>query len=62
MVYIKGGIFSPEYFNVYMDGLRQICSNATVGYSINGYFVCHLMYADDSCIIAPSPAKSTETI
>ena len=39
-----------------MDGFSQILNNATIGCSINGHFVNHLIYAADCCIITPSPA------
>ena len=31
-------------------------SDTKIGCCIHGRFVNHLMYADDSCIISPSPA------
>jgi hypothetical protein len=51
----QGGIASPAYFNVYLDNLSVILSNANCGCSINSCCVNHLFYADDSVLIAPSP-------
>ena len=52
----QGGIMSPIFFNVYMNGLSQSLNDSKCGCNINGTFVNHLMYADDSCLIAPSPS------
>lgn len=51
----QGGIMSPILFNVYMDDLSSLLNNSPYGCCINGDKANHLMYADDSCIIAPSP-------
>ena len=51
----QGGIISPILFNLYMDDLSITLNNAQIGCSINGQLVNHLLYADDTCIIAPSP-------
>ena len=52
----QGGVISPVYFNVYMDQLSCNLIKSGLGCHINGYLVNHLMYADDSCIIAPTPS------
>ena len=38
-----------------MDDLSKILINSNTGCNINGKFINHLMYADDSVLIAPSP-------
>ena len=45
----QGGILSPLFFNVYMDGLSEILCRTECGRMIN-----HLMYADDLVILSPS--------
>ena len=50
----QGGIISPILFNVYMDDLSADLNAAKVGCQVNGVFINNLMYADDSCLLAPS--------
>lgn len=52
----QGGIISPVFFNLYMDNLSDCLTNSNIGCNVNGMFINHLLYADDSCIMAPSPA------
>ena len=52
----QGGIISPVYFNIYMDGLSNDLKRSKIGCKINGEILNHLLYADDSCIIASSPS------
>ena len=51
----QGGIMSPILFNTYMDDLSTTLNNSGYGCYFNGTLYNHLMYADDTCIIAPSP-------
>ena len=51
---LQGGILSPFMFNMRMDELGT--NDAKCGCNMNEKFINHLMYADDSCIIAPSPS------
>ncbi len=51
----QGGILSPILFNIYMDDLSVVLNNSKLGCRINGTAVNHLMYADDTCLIASSP-------
>jgi len=51
----QGGILSPLYFNVFVDDLSCILSNVKAGCHINNTCINHLLYADDSVIMAPSP-------
>ena len=46
---------SPLLFNLYMDDLSTRLNRSNIGYNPNNVLVNHLMYADDTCIIAPSP-------
>ena len=39
-----------------MDDLSNVLRRAKIGCSINGVVSNHLMYADDTCLIAPSPS------
>lgn len=50
----QGGIMSPLLFNVYVDGLSDILNKSNVGCIMNGTFINHLIYADDTVLIAPS--------
>ena len=51
----QGGIMSPYLFNVYMNELSIRLNNSKCGCIINGMFMNHIMYADDACVLAPSP-------
>jgi len=52
----QGGIMSPVLFNSYMDDLSVCLNNSKISCSMNGVISNHSMYADDTCIIAPSPS------
>lgn len=52
----QGGIMSPVLFNIYMDDLSHTLNSSHIGCSINSNLVNHIMYADDTCLIAPSPS------
>ena len=52
----QGRIISPEYVNVYMDGLSELLNESGIGCKINGHVINNLMYVDDSCLISLSPA------
>jgi exonuclease III len=52
----QGGILSPYLFNVYMNDLSVELNNSNNGCVLNGITMNHLMYADDTCLLAPSPA------
>lgn len=51
----QGGIMSPILFNLYVDELSNALTNTRVGCCIGSTFTNHLLYADDSVILAPSP-------
>ena len=51
----QGGILSPILFNIYIDNLSCRLNNSGIGCHINGKCMNHIIYADDSVILAPSP-------
>lgn len=52
----QGGILSPALFNVYVDGLSEKLCSMPVGCYINDVCYNHLIYADDTVLLAPSPS------
>ena len=50
----QGGILSPLFFNVYMDGLSDILCKTECGCTMGGRMINHLMYAGDVVILSPS--------
>ena len=52
----QGGVLSPQLFNVYIDGLSDILHKSTIGGSLGGKRINHLLYADDLCIVSLSSA------
>ena len=48
-----GGILSPLFFNVYLDGLSDILCKTECGCTMGGRMINHLMYADDVVIVSP---------
>ena len=52
----QGGVLSPQLFNVdlYIDGLSDILNKSTIGGSLGGKRINHLLYADDLCIVSLS--------
>ena len=52
----QGGILSPFLFTLYVDYLSHKLNNAKVGcHNINNVCINHLFYANDLCLMAPSP-------
>ena len=51
----QGGIMSPLLYNVFMDDLSKELVKSKVGCYIGNMCINHLMYADDSVLLAPSP-------
>ena len=47
-----GGILSPQLFNIYIDGLSDILNTSSIGGSICGKRINHMLYADDLCIVS----------
>ena len=52
----QGGILSPYLFIVYIDELSNMLNSAGIGCHIHNYCTNHVFYADDKCVIAPSPS------
>ena len=52
----QGGILSPQLFNIYIDGLSDILNTFSIGGSIGGKRINHMLYADDLCIVSLSSA------
>ena len=52
----QGRILSPMLFNIYIDGLSDILNKSTIGGSIGGNRINHMLYADDLCIVSLSSA------
>ena len=57
----QGGILSPLLFNIYVDDLSHMLNRTQVGCTINGVIYNHLIYADDTVLIAPS-ARALQTL
>ena len=53
---LQGRVLSPQLFNVYIDGLSDILNKSTIGGSLGGKRINHLLYADDLCIVSLSSA------
>ena len=51
----QGSILSPYLFNIYIDELSGRLQTAAIGCHINATCFNHLLYADDSVLLAPSP-------
>ena len=52
----QGEILSSQLFNIYIDGLSDILNKSSVGGSIGGKRINHMLYADDLCIVSLSSA------
>ena len=50
----QGGILSPLLFNVHMDNLGLQLQRQSIGCSVSGTVVNHMLYADDIVLFAPS--------
>ena len=58
----QGGILSPKLFSVYVDDLSDKLVESKVRCSSDNFCMNHVMYADDICLMAPSPAALQELI
>ena len=52
----QGSILSLQLFNIYINGLSDILNKYSVGGSIGGKRINHMLYADDLCIVSLSSA------
>ena len=52
----QGGILSPQIFNIYIDGLSIILNKSSIGWSIDGKRINHMLYAADPFIVSLSSA------
>ena len=52
----QGGILSPRLFSLYVDELSVILEKCNSGCHIDSICMNHLFYADDLCLLAPSPS------
>ena len=50
----QGGILSPDFYSIYIDGLVDVLSRAGIGCHIRNIFLSILLYADDMALMAPS--------
>ena len=51
----KGDNSFPSFFNVCMDDLGVVLSHSQVGCNVNNIYMNHMIYADNSILLAPSP-------
>ena len=52
----QGGVLFQQLFNVYINDSRDILNKSTIGGSLGGKRINHLLYADDLCIVSLSSA------
>ena len=58
----QGGILSQKKFSVCVDDLSDKLIQSKIGCRIDNPCMNHVMYADDICLMAPSPASLQELI
>ena len=51
----QGGVLSPILFNVYIDELSCRLYSSKIGCVLNSTYFNHIVYADDTVLLAPSP-------
>ena len=51
----QGGILSSKLHSVYVDDLSDYLVKSQIGCHIDNVCVNHVMYADEICLMAPSP-------
>ena len=50
----QGGVLSPDFYNIYVDGLIYISESSGAGCYVDGIFAAAQFYADDRCVLLPS--------
>ena len=50
----QGGVLSPDFYNIYVDGLIYIFQASGAGCYVDGIFAAAQFYADDMCVLSPS--------
>ena len=58
----QGGILSPKLYSVYVDDFSDYLVKSQIGCHIEHVCVNHVMYVDDICLMAPSPAALQKLI
>ena len=58
----QGGILSLKLYSVYVDDLSDYLVKSQIGCQIDNVCVNHVTYADDICLMAPSPAALQKLI
>ena len=48
----QGRVLFPQHFNVYIHGLSDILNKSTIGGSLGGKRINHLLYAGDLCVFS----------
>ena len=50
----QGGILSPYFFALYVNHLSEQLNSCSIGLTIMGKLINHLLYADDFCLLSTS--------
>ena len=58
----QGGINSPDFFGVYIDGISSILRAANLGCHMFSIFLAMILFADDLCLLAPTRAALAKMI
>ena len=58
----QGGILSPLLFNIYMDDLSLQLHRQSIGCSVGGTVVNHMLYADDIVLLFAPSAKGLQKL
>ncbi len=53
----QGSVLSPILYNLFIEQLSVLLLRSNVGCKMNGMFLNHLFYADDSILLAPTPSS-----
>lgn len=53
---------SPCLFNLYMDDLSVQLNKSKIGCTMNNVTMNHFLYADDTCILSPSPSAQQKLL